>query len=152
MRFAHIADCHVGAWRDSKMKELNFLQFKLSINKIIEENSKSKISFVIIAGDLFNTSVPSIEALKLVTENLKKLKDVGIKVGTKIGEQAIKNMSRKIIVDINQKVGFRLVTKFGEKGVINLGKAIPILGGLIGGTIDAASTHSIGKISKKVFV
>ena len=53
---------------------------------------------------------------------------------------------------INQKVGFRLVTKFGEKGVINLGKAIPILGGLIGGTIDAASTHSIGKISKKVFV
>jgi hypothetical protein len=80
------------------------------------------------------------------------LKDVGIKVGTKLSEQAIKNMSRKIIIDINQKVGFRLVTKFGEKGVINLGKAIPILGGFIGGTFDAFTTHSIGKISKKVFV
>ena len=83
---------------------------------------------------------------------LDTLKDVGIKVGTKMGEQALKNMSRKIIVDINQKVGFRLVTKLGEKGVINLGKAIPVIGGVIGGTFDAVATHSIGKIAKKVFV
>ena len=80
MRFAHIADCHIGAWRDSKMRELNFLQFKLSIEKILEEHKKSKISFAIIAGDLFNTSVPSIEALKLVTEQLKRLKDNKIEV------------------------------------------------------------------------
>lgn len=57
----------------------------------------------------------------------------------------------EVITKVNQKVGFRLLTKFGEKGVINLGKAVPIVGGVIGGTVDGISTHSIGKISKRVF-
>ena len=56
------------------------------------------------------------------------LKDIGIVVGRKITENAIKNISGKTITAINQKVGFRLLTKFGEKGVINLGKAVPLLG------------------------
>ena len=42
------------------------------------------------------------------------LKDVGIVVGKKLAENAIKNISGKTIVAINKKVGFRLLTKFGE--------------------------------------
>ncbi len=80
------------------------------------------------------------------------LKNAGIKVGVKMGQQAVKNISRKVLVEINQKVGFRLVTKFGEKGVVNLGKVVPVLGGLVGGAVDAVATHTIGKVSKKVFV
>ena len=79
------------------------------------------------------------------------LKDIGIEVGKKILLSQIKNISGAVIVKINQKVGFRLLTKFGEKGIINLGKAVPVLGGLIGGTIDTIATHSVGKIAKKVF-
>lgn len=55
-------------------------------------------------------------------------KDMGIVIGRKLATNAIKNISRKTITAINQKVGFKLLTKFGEKGVINLGKAVPILG------------------------
>lgn len=50
------------------------------------------------------------------------LKDIGIVVGTKLTTSAIKNISGKTIIAINQKVGFRLLTKFGEKGAINLGR------------------------------
>ena len=53
------------------------------------------------------------------------VKDVGVVLTTKLTTEAIKNISEKTIVAINQKVGFRLMTKFGEKGVINLGKAVP---------------------------
>jgi uncharacterized protein (DUF697 family) len=57
-----------------------------------------------------------------------------------------------VIKEINKKVGFRLLTKFGEKGVVNLGKLIPVLGGMIGGAVDAMTTRGIAKISQKVFL
>lgn len=80
------------------------------------------------------------------------LKDMGIVVGTKLTTNAIKNISGKTITAINQKVGFRLLTKFGEKGVINLGKAVPLVGGIIGGTVDSIATNTIGNIARDTFV
>ena len=80
------------------------------------------------------------------------LKDMGIVVGRKLTESAIKNISGKTITAINQKVGFRLLTKFGETGVINLGKVVPILGGVIGATFDSVATNTIGNIARDTFV
>tara|TARA_R110000851_G_scaffold332161_1_gene507591 strand:+ start:842 stop:1441 length:600 start_codon:yes stop_codon:yes gene_type:complete len=80
------------------------------------------------------------------------LKDIGIVAGTKFTTSAIKNISGKTIVAINQKVGFRLVTKFGEKGVINLGKAVPLVGGIIGATFDSVATNTIGNIARDTFI
>ena len=80
------------------------------------------------------------------------LKDVGIVVGTKITTNAIKNISGKTIVAINQKIGFRFLTKFGEKGAINLGKTVPLAGGIIGATFDSVTTNIIGKIAIKTFI
>jgi uncharacterized tellurite resistance protein B-like protein len=56
------------------------------------------------------------------------------------------------LTKINRAVGFRLVTKFGTKGVVNLGKAIPLVGGVIGGSIDALSTNKIGNVARDCFV
>lgn len=72
-------------------------------------------------------------------------------MGTKMSVVLIKRISFEVIKEINKKVGFRLVTKFGNKGIVNLGKCVPLLGGLIGGTVDAAGTVTIGKTAKKVF-
>ena len=49
-------------------------------------------------------------------------------------------------------VGMKLVTKFGEKGVINLGKAVPLLGGVISGTMDGVTTNVIGDKAKEIFL
>ncbi|MGL6574119.1 EcsC family protein [Aeromonas hydrophila] len=80
------------------------------------------------------------------------MKDIGIVVGTKLTTNAIKNISGKTIIEINKKVGFRLLTKFGEKGVINLGKAVPLVGGLIGGSMDSIATNTIGNIARDTFI
>ena len=80
------------------------------------------------------------------------VKNTGISLGTKLTEQAIKKVAGKTLKNINKKVGFRLVTKFGEKGIINLGKMVPIAGGVVGGTFDAASTYVIGKIARATFI
>jgi uncharacterized protein (DUF697 family) len=80
------------------------------------------------------------------------MKEVGIKFGMKLTEQAIKNVSREVIVKINKAVGFRLLTKFGEKGMVNLGKTIPIVGGIVGATFDSVATNTIGNIARDTFV
>ncbi len=80
------------------------------------------------------------------------LKDIGIVLGQKLTAQIIFNISEKTISAINKRVGFKLLTKFGENGVINLGKAIPLVGGVIGGTFDSVATNAIGNVARKTFL
>ena len=80
------------------------------------------------------------------------LKGAGITIGKKLTEQAIKQLSFEVIKKINQAVGFRMITKFGQTGAINLGKAVPLVGGVIGGTFDGTTTYTIGRVAKNLFV
>ncbi len=80
------------------------------------------------------------------------LKEVGIKLGYKLTEQMVKGISTQVISKINQAVGFRLLTKFGQTGVINIGKAIPLVGGLVGAAFDSVSTNTIGNIARDTFI
>ena len=103
--------------------------------------------------DLKDDKVKTMVYLCLVGNGAAEvLKNIGLEIGKKIATNSIKNISGKIITQINQQVGFRLVTKFGEKGVVNLGKAVPILGGFIGGTFDTVTTNSIGNTARNIFV
>lgn len=80
------------------------------------------------------------------------VKETGIKIGEKTLEAAIKKIPGEVLVKINQKIGFRFITKFGEKGIINLGKLIPLAGGIIGGSMDVASTTVISKNAIRMFI
>lgn len=80
------------------------------------------------------------------------MKEVGIIVGRKLAESAIKKISGEAIKKINQRVGFRLLTKFGEKGAINLGKTIPLAGGVVSATFDSISTNVIGNVARNTFI
>lgn len=71
MKFAHLADCHIGGWREPKLKELSLEVFEKAIDKCIEEY----VGFVVISGDLFDTSLPSIDILKETARVLSKLKE-----------------------------------------------------------------------------
>jgi DNA repair protein SbcD/Mre11 len=76
MKFSHIADCHIGGWRDPKLKVLNSLAFEKAVNLSIEQ----KVDFILIAGDLFNSALPGIDKLKEVIILFKKLKNLNIPV------------------------------------------------------------------------
>lgn len=70
----------------------------------------------------------------------------------KFATASLKKLPGAVLTKINQAVGFRLVTKFGEKGLVNIHKAIPILGGIVGGSVDALSTYAIAKAAKALFL
>ncbi len=76
IKFAHLSDCHLGAWRNENLNEIGYDAFKQAINKIIEEN----VDFVIISGDLYDVSNPKVDVVDLTTQQLKKLNDHNILV------------------------------------------------------------------------
>ncbi len=80
------------------------------------------------------------------------LKDIGIQIGSKLAVSAINKISGTAITKLNQAVGFRLLTKFGQTGAVNMGKAVPLLGGIIGATVDGIATNTIGKTAIKIFL
>ncbi len=113
------------------------------------------IAAIAIMGgyDVRNDKVKTLVFACLVANSAKDvLKDVGIAVGNKLAMNAVKQISGETIKQINKAVGFKLLTKFGEKGVVNLGKAIPLLGGLIGGAVDLAATNSVGNVARDTFI
>ena len=76
IKFAHISDVHLGAWRNERMNKLGYKAFEEVVNNIIKEN----VDFVIISGDLYDVSNPNVEVIDLATKELKKLKDLEIPV------------------------------------------------------------------------
>ena len=79
-------------------------------------------------------------------------REAGIEISQKMAVSVLKRLPGRIFIEINKRVGFRLLTKFGEKGVINASRAIPVLGGLVGGGIDAAWTKAVGNQARDIFI
>lgn len=79
------------------------------------------------------------------------IKQAGIKFGIKFANSLIKKIPGKVLTKINQKVGFRFITKFGTKGILNMGKLVPGVGAVIGGSIDLVETKTIGNRAYKWF-
>jgi DNA repair exonuclease SbcCD nuclease subunit len=69
IKFAHISDVHLGAWRNENLNVLGNKAFDLAIERVIKE----KVDFVIISGDLFDISNPNVD---VVDHTIKKLKDL----------------------------------------------------------------------------
>jgi hypothetical protein len=80
------------------------------------------------------------------------LKDVGIQLGKKVAQASINRITGATILRINKAVGFKLLTKAGTTGVVNLSKMVPLLGGVIGGAVDAATTNIVGNAAVSVFI
>jgi DNA repair protein SbcD/Mre11 len=110
MKFAHIADCHIGGWRDPKLKNIGAQAFEKAIDSCIEKN----VDFVLIAGDLFNTSLPSVDGLKLVVQKLKQLKDKEIPVYIIAGSHDF-SPSGKTMLDVLESAGLFVNVAKGEE-------------------------------------
>ena len=80
------------------------------------------------------------------------LKQAGIQFGNKFAMAMVKKIPGEVLTKINQKVGFRFVTKFGTKGIVNIGKAVPVVGGMISGGFDFVETKVIANRAQKMFI
>tara|TARA_Y100000310_G_C20661238_1_gene804913 strand:+ start:656 stop:1864 length:1209 start_codon:yes stop_codon:yes gene_type:complete len=116
MKFAHMADCHLGGWRDDKLTELGQKSFEKAIDICIEK----KVDFVIIAGDLFNTAIPPIDSTKHCVNQLKRLQNENIPVYCIAGSHDF-SPSGKTMLDVLEGAGL----------LINVGKGQELDGHLV---------------------
>jgi len=111
MRFAHIADCHLGSWRQPELQQLNLDSFKKAIEICMQE----KVDFVIFSGDLFDSAYPPIEILKETFSEFKKLKEKDVKCYIIAGSHDY-SVSGKTFLDVLEKAGFCKICPFEEQG------------------------------------
>jgi DNA repair protein SbcD/Mre11 len=100
MKYAHLADLHLGSWREQTMRDLSTNTFIKAIDSCIEK----KVDFILFAGDIFNTSLPSVDTLKIVTKKLKFLKDRGIPLYVIAGSHDF-SPSGKTMIDVLENAG-----------------------------------------------
>lgn len=137
MKFSHIADCHIGGWSNDKLKNLGILAFERSIDVSISKN----VDFIVLAGDLFNTALPSIDYIKETTRILKKLKDSDIpcyiipgshdyspsgktmlgvleEAGLVVNVVKLEDLGEKIKLNftVDEKTGVKITGLFGKRG------------------------------------
>ncbi|PIN81909.1 double-stranded DNA repair protein Mre11, partial [Candidatus Woesearchaeota archaeon CG10_big_fil_rev_8_21_14_0_10_30_7] len=131
MKFTHLADCHLGGWREPKLKELNNKSFCYVIDHSIREN----VDFVLIAGDLFNTALPDMESLQVCIKELKKLKDRHIPVYFIAGSHDFSPSGKTMLsiiesagLGINAAKGDVIDNKLRLKFVVDLKTGVKITG------------------------
>ncbi|MBN9300474.1 MULTISPECIES: EcsC family protein [Dysgonomonas] len=91
--------------------------------------------------DIREDRVKSLIYICMVGNGAKELlKDVSVKAGERLAAK------------IAEKVSTSIASKTGEKSVTSLGKAVPVLGGVVGGSYDAITTRVVGKVAKKIFI
>jgi len=112
VKFAHIADVHLGGWKQQPLQVLNFESFKETVNTCILE----RVEFVLIAGDLFDTAYPPIEILKETFSEFRKLNDAKIPCFIIAGSHDY-SVSGKTFLDVLEKAGFcKNVENYEEQG------------------------------------
>jgi|SRR3989344_781427 len=114
MKFAHLADCHIGGWKDERLTKLGLSTFDAALKECIKRN----VDFILIAGDLFNTALPNIDYVKETARLLKHVKDNGINVYTVAGSHDY-SLSGKTMLDVLENAGLLYnVAKFNEDGLL----------------------------------
>ena len=98
--FAHLADTHIGSWRDEKMRQLSVSAFTKAVDICIEEN----VDFVLISGDFFDTSIPPIDKIKSAVTQFKRLKEKNISVYMISGSHD-HSPSGKTMLDVLEEAG-----------------------------------------------
>jgi DNA repair protein SbcD/Mre11 len=137
MLFAHLSDCHIGGWREEKLRKLNLECFKEAVNIVLKRN----VDFVLISGDLFNTAIPQIDYIKDVTSEIKKVKDADIPIYVVAGshdyspsgktmldvlenaglvQNVMKIQNDKLSFTIDPKTGAKIVGMYGRRGGLEI--------------------------------
>ncbi|KYC52063.1 MAG: DNA double-strand break repair protein Mre11 [Candidatus Methanofastidiosum methylothiophilum] len=65
-----MADIHLGGWREDTLREIGIKTFEKAIDISIQEN----VDFIIVSGDFFDSSNPTIEVMVKAAKKLYELK------------------------------------------------------------------------------
>jgi len=75
-KFAHLADCHIGANRGPVLEQLELRAFGKAMDVCMWE----RVDFVLISGDLFHANLPDMFVANEAVKKMKEVRDAGIPI------------------------------------------------------------------------
>jgi exonuclease SbcD len=75
-KFAHLADCHIGANRGPVLEKLELRAFSKAMDVCMWE----RVDFVLISGDLFHANLPDMFVANEAVKKMKEVRDAGIPI------------------------------------------------------------------------
>ena len=79
------------------------------------------------------------------------MRDLGIKTGDKLTQRAVEQIPGRLLVEVNKRVGAKLASQVGARVLLRFPRAVPVLGGFVGGALDAVVCRKVGATAKMLF-
>lgn len=107
IKFAHVSDCHLGGWRKDSLNKLGCQAFSQMVDTIIEEDA----DFLVISGDLYDVSNPTVDIVDFTTKELKRLHDKKITVYGIMGSHDFSPRGKSMVRPLISADFFKNVSK-----------------------------------------
>jgi uncharacterized protein (DUF697 family) len=79
------------------------------------------------------------------------MKDLGLKSGDRLTQRAVDQIPGRALVEVNKRIGARLAAKAGQRIALRFPRAVPVFGGVVGGSLDAVVCRKVGHTAKTLF-
>jgi uncharacterized protein (DUF697 family) len=76
------------------------------------------------------------------------LRPLGLQVGQKLSQRALDQVPGRALVEVNKRIALRLVARAGERTIASFSRWVPLVGGVVGGVMDAAVCRKVGATAK----
>ncbi|MEM4157167.1 MAG: DNA repair exonuclease [Candidatus Methanomethylicaceae archaeon] len=112
MKFAHMADVHLGATSEPRLRQLEVEAFR----KAFEECLKENVDFVVISGDLFHVNIPDLLVVKEATKVMMRFVETGRRIYVVYGSHDF-SPNATSMVDILEEAG--VIVRVGKPSTVN---------------------------------
>jgi uncharacterized protein (DUF697 family) len=79
------------------------------------------------------------------------MKELGLATDGMLTRRAVEQVPGRVLVEINKRIGARLLAKASQRLILRFPRAVPVVGGVVGGTLDAVVCRMVGRTAKKMF-
>lgn len=79
------------------------------------------------------------------------MKDLGLKVGDRLTQRAVEQVPGRLLVEVNKRIAAKLAAQVGQRVALRFPRAIPVFGGLVGGSLDAVVCRKVGATARTLF-
>jgi len=79
------------------------------------------------------------------------MKDLGLKVGDRLTQRAVEQIPGRLLVEVNKRIAARLAAQVGARVALRFPRAVPVFGGVVGGSLDAVVCRKVGRTAKTLF-
>lgn len=101
MRFAHLADIHLGFQKYESLQKIEQEVFERALDDCVSK----KVDFIVIPGDLFHVNIPEMRVQKFAFRKFKEIHDLGIPVYVVYGSHDFSPVSNSVI-DLLVETGY----------------------------------------------